>query len=167
MGDFRLVTPDIRDAERLQGLPADWTAGAETTLDGIPFRQRRRWLLVGNAVNVRAAAWLGERLAHSAPWDGEEGRPLQAGEAWPAAAWFDGATRRAADVGSWPVAANREPLADFLAHPGAPLSVRATAGFLGRLLTGSLRQKPGFAAALQAHLARLNSITAQPDRRAA
>jgi len=165
-GDFRLVTPDIRDAERLQGLPADWTGTAETTLDGGVFRMRRRWVLVGNAVNVRAAAWLGQRLATLAKWDGETGRPLARGEAWPAAAWYDGTRRYAADVGAWPVATAREPLADFLAYPGAPLSTRATSGFLGRFLAGRLRQKPGFAAALQAHIARL-SPRPEPARRAA
>ncbi len=166
-GDFRLVTPDIRDAERLQGLPADWTAGGETTLDGQAFRARRRWLLVGNAVNVRAAAWLGERLAAPTPYDGPAGRLLMEGAPWPAAAWFDGQQRHAAEVGSWPTAAARKPLAEFLAFPGSPLSARATTGFLSRLLSGSLRQKPGFALALQAHLARLAPPPPQAARRAA
>lgn len=166
-GDFRLVTPDIRDAERLQGLPVDWTSGSETTLDGGLFRARRRWLLVGNAVNVRAAAWLGERLAAPTPWDGQAGRPLTDGTSWPAAAWFDGTTRYSADVGSWPIAAPREQLAEFLAYPGAPLSARAASGFLGRLLAGRLRQKPGFALALQAHIARLAPPLALSTRRAA
>lgn len=163
VGEFRLVTPDIRDAERLQGLPADWTAHDGATLDGGAFRARRRWLLVGNAVSVGAATWLGERLAAPAPWDGEAGRVLTDGASWPAAAWFDGVRRHAATVGPWPVAAPREPLADFLDFPGAPLSARATSGFLARLLAGSLRPRPGFADALRAHLARLDA----PARRAA
>jgi hypothetical protein len=44
---------DARDAERLQGFTADWTAPAERV-----GRASMRWSLVGNAV----AAWLGERL---------------------------------------------------------------------------------------------------------
>ena len=53
-GQFRLIALDIRDAERLQSFP-NWSSEA-VTLDGDKFRERRRWLLVGNAVNVRAAA---------------------------------------------------------------------------------------------------------------
>ena len=68
-GQFRLITLDIRDAGRLQGFPENWSSEA-VTLDGDKFRERRRWLLVGNAVNVRAAAWLGERLASPRSWAG-------------------------------------------------------------------------------------------------
>jgi DNA (cytosine-5)-methyltransferase 1 len=166
-GEFRLVTPDIRDAERLQGLPADWTAGAETTLDGEPFRQRRRWLLVGNAVNARAAAWLGERLAAPAPWDGEAGAPLDEGSPWPTAAWSDGVRRYAAKLGAWPVVAERPSLAEFLQFPAAPLSFRASSGFLARFVAGSLREKPEFVAALQAHLAKLAPAVLAAERKAA
>lgn len=157
-GDFRLITPDIRDAERLQGLPAGWTAGEDTTIDGGAFRARRRWLLVGNAVNARAAAWLGERLARPATWDGDAGRVLNVSDAWPAAAWSDGCTRRAAEVGAWPVAVKRESLAEFLVHPGAPLSHRATTGFLHRFVGGNLKDKPDFVAALRAHTARMDAL---------
>jgi DNA (cytosine-5)-methyltransferase 1 len=166
-GKFRIVTPDIRDAERLQGLPIDWTEGGETTLDSSPFRYRRRWLLVGNAVNARAAAWLGVRLAGTTKWDGDGGRSLAEGDPWPAAAWSDGARRHAVTVGPWPVAAPREPLADFLNFPGIPLSSRATAGFLGRLLAGNLRRKPAFVAALQVHAALMGNATQETRRRAA
>lgn len=150
----RLITPDIRDAERLQGLPSGWTA-AERTIDGEAFRDRRRWLLVGNAVSARAAAWLGERLASPVKADREPGRLLGAGDGWPPAAWGNGEVRYAADVGSWPVAAPREPLAEFLDHPGTPLSKRAAAGFLARYEAGTLRQKPELVSALRRHLALL------------
>ena len=164
-GDYRLVTPDIRDAERLQGFPAGWT-DLELNSDGEPYRARRRWLLVGNAVNVRAAAWLGRRLAEARPFGGDPGTLLVDEATWPLAAWYDGTYRRAADVGTWPEAAPRQPLADFLAYPGAPLSSRATAGFLGRLMSGRLRRKPGFDEALRRHLAQLAALS-EPARRAA
>src|SRR5262249_12660226 len=45
----QLVTPDIRDAERLQGFPAGWTAAASPTS---AKRNGPRWRLVGNAVSV-------------------------------------------------------------------------------------------------------------------
>jgi DNA (cytosine-5)-methyltransferase 1 len=155
-GEHRIVTPHIRDAERLQGLPVDWTAGGESTLEGDPFRNRRRWVLVGNAVNVRTATWLGDRLATPSAWGGKQGRPLAEGDHWPAAAWSDGIRRYTADVGPWPVAASREPLAEFLKFSGTPLSARATTGFLSRLLASKLCLRPGFVCLLQEHAARMD-----------
>lgn len=167
-GDFRLVTPDIRDAERLQGLPPQWTEGEETTLDGGTFRQRRRWLLVGNAVNARVAAWLGERLANPTSWTGDSGRTLdKSSPRWPAVAWFDGVHRYAVDLGAWPVATDRDPLATFLQYPGAPLSYRASSGFLRRFLSGSLRDKPEFTAVLRAHIADLSPVKLDKENKAA
>ena len=49
--DGRVVTPDIRDAERLQGFPKDWTKAVESVA-----KRGLRWKLVGNAVSVPAAA---------------------------------------------------------------------------------------------------------------
>ncbi|HKO94624.1 MAG TPA: DNA cytosine methyltransferase, partial [Polyangiaceae bacterium] len=45
--DGRIVKPDIRDAERLQGFAADWTLPALRT-----SKSGHRWKLVGNAVTV-------------------------------------------------------------------------------------------------------------------
>lgn len=56
--DGSAITPDIRDAERLQGFEADWTKPTETS-----SRPSLRWSLVGNAVTVPVAEWLGGRLA--------------------------------------------------------------------------------------------------------
>src|SRR5947208_3159878 len=53
----RIIKPDIRDAERLQGFRADWTRPAERVA-----RKGARWKLVGNAVTVTVAEWIGERL---------------------------------------------------------------------------------------------------------
>lgn len=52
-----VVTPSIRDAERLQGFPTDWTQPAEEVT-----RKGQRWKLVGNAVSVPVAEWIGRRL---------------------------------------------------------------------------------------------------------
>ncbi len=52
-----IVTPDIRDAERLQGLPPDWTKPA-----GSVARASLRWSLIGNAVTKPVATWIGRRL---------------------------------------------------------------------------------------------------------
>ncbi len=142
--DGRVIKPDIRDAERLQGFDADWTISAP---------ERLRWSLVGNAVSVPVANWLGKRLKK--PGRHDAGRDLE----WPSkpgsfprAARFDGTRRSAVDISSFPVWKKREPLEQFLRYAGTPLSVRATAGFLSRAEASSLRFVPGFLDRIRAHL---------------
>ncbi len=53
--DGSMTTPEIRDAERLQGFEADWTLPA-LDVDGV--RRGHRWKLVGNAVSVPVARWV-------------------------------------------------------------------------------------------------------------
>jgi len=52
-----IVTPDIRDAERLQGFAPNWTKPAESVA-----RASFRWSLLGNAVSKPVATWIGRRL---------------------------------------------------------------------------------------------------------
>ena len=143
-----IVTPDITDAERLQGFPADWTAPAIET-----GRASVRWSLVGNAVSVPVAAWLGGRLAGPGSYDRSRDSILP--ERWPSAARFNGDRRIAVSISSYPAEAAREPLHDFLLKDGKPLSARATAGFLSRTRRSKLRFQPGFIDALERHLARM------------
>jgi len=147
--DGRFVTPDIRDAERMQGFRPGWTLPATRVV-----KPGMRWKLVGNAVCVPVTSWLGKRLRTPGSFELEGVRPILAGEAWPGAAWNVGDGRFTADVSEWPRHLKRAKLAEFLRSPGKPLSSRATAGFLKRTETGSLRFPPGFIAALQAHLQR-------------
>lgn len=152
--DGRVITPDIRDAERLQGFPADWTRPAETV-----GRASLRWSLVGNAVTVPVAEWLGGRLAQ--PGTYEEGRDSSlGGPRWPKAARFDGDRRLRVEIGSLPVWRDRLPLAEFLRHEGKPLSARATRGFLSRTERSTLRFVPGFLDRLRDHLARMENASA-------
>lgn len=149
--DLTVITPHINDAERLQGFPDGWTDMER--LDGDrPFNRRRRWMLIGNAVNAQVSGWLGEQLAADRPYEGESGAPMVSGRPWPAAAWFDGKNRYESSLGSWPVNRPRTPLTAFLRHRGAPLSQRATAGFYSRITKSSLRFKTGFKDAIAAHL---------------
>jgi DNA (cytosine-5)-methyltransferase 1 len=136
-GTGRVVTPDIRDAERLQGLPANWTAAA----DDVSRRRKRteRWKLVGNAVSVPVAGWLGERLSTSEAYDGTAEVRLHRSTRWPKAAWGGAGGRFAVDVSMWPVAYSRPHLHQFLEFDLHPLSARATAGFLERTTRGNLR----------------------------
>lgn len=167
--DGAVVTPDIRDCERLQGFPADWTNSTERSdvVGGGPFKQRRRWLLVGNAINVEVAHWLGEQLRARRPVEIDEGVELSTDAPFPRAAWFDGTTRRSVALGSWPVARPAQPLEDFLEFPGQPLSLRATNGFHQRILASTLRFKPGFVKAIADHLERMEGSSRQMLSRAA
>lgn len=143
-----VVTPDIRDAERLQGFPEDWTKPAETLA-----RPSWRWSLIGNAVSAPVAEWAGRRLAEPGRYDAaRDGATLEDGARWPRAARFDGGVRRAVEISDFPQWLQREPLHCFLNHPGRPLSARASAGFLARTQRGTLRFHPGFREAVAAHL---------------
>jgi DNA (cytosine-5)-methyltransferase 1 len=150
--DGSFVTPDIRDAERMQGFRAGWTLPAERVV-----KAGMRWKLVGNAVSVPVAAWLGRRLRNPGAFELQGARPLAAGAAWPSAAWNVGDGVYTANISEWPRRARRAELADFLHWPGKPLSSRATAGFLSRTTRASLRFPPGLIDSLQIHLARVLS----------
>jgi DNA (cytosine-5)-methyltransferase 1 len=142
-------TPDLRDAERLQGLPADWTLPA---MEDPSRRNNPRWRLVGNAVSTPVARWVGERLRGDAgAWDGES-VPLSG--SWPKAAWGDETgTFSVGGVTTWPRSESYTQLSAFLEHDLHPLSHRAAAGFFDRTGKGSLRTfVPGFLPAVKAHV---------------
>jgi DNA (cytosine-5)-methyltransferase 1 len=145
-----IIKPDIRDAERLQGFPEDWTKPAERVA-----RSGARWSLVGNAVTVPVAAWLGQRLNQPGFYFGELDMPWPKRTSWPRAARYDGRQRIAVRIGTHPVWLKRPPLHKFLKHNGDPLSAKATAGFLSRTEVSSLRFVPGFLTAVRAHLRRM------------
>lgn len=145
-----IATPDLKDAERLQGFDPDWTLPA---LEPEGVRRGHRWKLVGNAVSVPVAQWVGERLAHTDPGLVVEGPPHVG--AWPKAAWGHKGKVYAVDASMWPVQWPREHLADFLRFPLAPLSARAASGFFDRTQRGNLNFAPGFLDAVGAHAERM------------
>jgi DNA (cytosine-5)-methyltransferase 1 len=142
MPDGRIIKPDIKDAERLQGFEPDWTASAP---------ERLRWSLVGNAVTVPVATWLGKRLQKPGWYASGRDRAWSTG-AFPRAARYDGKSRLEVDIGGFPLWKKRPPLHRFLRFKGTLLSVRATAGFLSRAEASSLRFVPGFLDRVRAHL---------------
>ena len=146
-----IATPDIRDAERLQGFPADWTMSGDDE-DG--RARTNRWKLVGNAVSVSLARWLGHRLRSPEPFTASSTR-LQSGNPWPVAAWGKSGEAWQTDVSMWPVRRQRHHLREFLRYPTVPLSARATQGFLSRAEAGSLRFPPDFLEDVAAHLERM------------
>ncbi|MBL8754422.1 MAG: DNA (cytosine-5-)-methyltransferase [Planctomycetes bacterium] len=147
----RIVTPDIRDAERLQGFPVDWTKPAERV-----GRSSFRWKLVGNAVTVRVAKWVGERLAEPARGVADDLVVSPLTGAWPRAAFGDASGGRfCVDATTWPVSFKQTPVDEFLLYEPKELSLRATSGFERRLASSSLRAPDAFRAALKTHIQRM------------
>lgn len=148
--DGRLHALDIRDAERLQGFPVNYTKPAERVA-----RTGSRWKLVGNAINATVAEWIGNCLAKPGHYDDSwDSVALKPGGRWPRAAWKLGKARRAANVSAWPERHARRALASFLRYSSAGLSEKATAGFLSRAEKSSLNFPDGFLDAVRRHLDR-------------
>lgn len=143
-----VYTPEIRDAERLQGFPADWTLPA---VEGRARGLGHRWKLVGNAVSVPVAEWVGRRLAEPRLYSDALDVELHATDRWPNAAWGGPAGRFRAPVSEWPEDNPAPGLMEFLEHDLKPLSERASLGFLKRANSGRLRFPTGFLADVAEH----------------
>jgi DNA (cytosine-5)-methyltransferase 1 len=147
MPDGSIGTPDIRDAERLQGFPSNWTKPAEEVCS-----PRHRWRLVGNAVTTKVAEWLGRILSAV-----ERGTPASSNKAWPVSGWPSaayGSPRGARSLvvsSEWPVYNRCEHLTAFLHYPLTPLSYRAAEGFRSRLARSSLHHDAEFMRDLERH----------------
>lgn len=154
-----IATPSLRDAERLQGFPADWTRPAEQVA-----RASARWKLVGNAVTVKAAEWVGRRLRDPRTLREFETEPITRVAKWPTAAWNIGNGRTAVAASEFPVARKYQSLEAFLRYQPTPLSEKATAGFLSRAERGGLRFPPDFLQSLRAHLKKYAVSDEKPKR---
>ncbi|HEX5054169.1 MAG TPA: DNA (cytosine-5-)-methyltransferase [Planctomycetota bacterium] len=160
-----VVTPSLGAAEELQGFERGWTAPAAEAGLG-----KFCWRMVGNAVGVRTAKWLGRRLASPGKFSTKRiGDPIGPGT-WPRAACNLGDGAREVEIGEWP--AHRE-LADIerLMHDCKPLSARATRGFVTRarraVAESRLRLPIAFLDALTEHLDRIEKETPSATKRAA
>ena len=153
MPDRTVVTPDIVDAERLQGFPQNWTRPATGVSRG-----STRWKLVGNAVSVRAAAWIGRRMRRPGLPAQFETSPQRDHRRWPTAAWNVGNGREHVVASEWPVRRHYVSLAPMLTERKLrSLSEKATSGFLSRAANAKLRFPGGFIQALTEHRARMVS----------
>jgi DNA (cytosine-5)-methyltransferase 1 len=150
--DRIILTPDIRDAERLQGFSPDWTLPA---LEDDTVRKGARWRLVGNAVSVPVARWVGEQLKNGGSYDASGEKPLESDEPWPKAAWGAKGKSYRVERSLWPTCEPRQHLADFLSYPGNPLSARAASGFYKRTQISSLRFPKGFLRDVRTHAIRM------------
>ena len=145
----RVVTPPIEAVELFQGFPARWTSALRAVRQG-----RNRWRLVGNAVSVPVAEWIGRRLESPGRYDCSDDLEIGDGEPWPKAAWCMGGARMIANVSEHPLAERRGRLSAFATESWPELSKRALAGFVRRAHEGSLRYPSGFLATLEANLQR-------------
>jgi DNA (cytosine-5)-methyltransferase 1 len=151
--DGSIVTPEIRDAERLQGFEADWTLPA---IESGGVKRGHRWKLVGNAVSVPVAQWIGERLLRPGTFDTSRiGETVSPGVAWPKAAFGrKGHLPSSVRVSMWPVDLRSQSLSEFLKYPRSPLSARAASGFKSRLDVSQLNYPNEFGDALRRYVDR-------------
>ncbi|ROR83050.1 DNA (cytosine-5)-methyltransferase 1 [Plantibacter flavus] len=146
----RFVKPSIEDAEAMQGFDRGWTE-----VEGVSTRKNGpRWKLVGNAVTVGVAQWVGGRLASPGepsvdyvPWAHSKG-------SWPTAAYGRaGEMWTVPGLSEFPVAMPYTHLGDVVDWEASePLSHRASAGFLSRLERGNLGRHPGFREDIASHV---------------
>lgn len=142
----RIVTPTIEVLEQLQGLPAGWTSAAP---------KRDRWKLVGNAVTVDVAEWIGRGMLRPAK-QGDSFDTQHLTGPWPKAAMGSVAGRYRVDASEFPSSgsiSDRSLHGMMQRHGFAPLSHRATAGFRNRLAVSRLRYDPIFMDDLNSHVA--------------
>jgi DNA (cytosine-5)-methyltransferase 1 len=162
MPDGRIIKPGIRDAERLQGFEADWTQPAEAIA-----RPSARWGLVGSAVSVPVARWVGSRLASPGVYHpgAEQGFPIH-GKA-PRAAYFDGKRRVAVSISADPLGIRPPSLVEFLTDREGQqlLSAKATLGFISRTRRAKLRFAAGFIAAVERHLTVMGGVVPPATQR--
>jgi DNA (cytosine-5)-methyltransferase 1 len=144
--DRRIVTPNIADAERLQGFPAHWTAPG-----ALAGRIGHRWRLIGNSVNVRVAEWIGAKLISSQSYEDSEKRQIDV-RRWPTSAYGEAGQRFQGPEPQVSIEQCFCPLNSFLRFSSRPLSQKASSGVLGRLKTSSLNVPDILLAALEAHL---------------
>ena len=131
-------TPDIRDAERMQGFNIDWTMVLRRDTRKV---QNSRWRQVGNAVCTKMAEWVGKQISKSPQESFVGGKPFSTGK-WPKAAYGADGARFSVDVSSWPVCWKQHHLSQFLKYPLKPLSLRAATGFYNRARASTLIRYP-------------------------
>ena len=151
--DGSLIKPSVEDGERLQGFESGWTRPAESVA-----KRSIRWSLVGSAVSVPVAEWVGRRLVQPGLYDLARDREFSALGKAPRAARFDGKQRHSVVIGTDPVGARPQALADFLLDKGEALSLRATLGFYSRTRRAKLRFDADFIAAVERHIVKLGGI---------
>lgn len=143
----QFVLPTIENAECMQGFPRSWTSAAE-----VAGRRGPRWKLVGNAVTVGVAEWIGDRLA--APGDYPSDEELWGGGRWPAAAWGgNGKVWAVRGLSEYPRHEPYRHLTEVVdVSTASVVPHKSIAGFHRRLTAGNLGRHPGFREAVAQHV---------------
>lgn len=144
----KMVTPGIESAEKMQGFPSGWTSPAGSG----PRGAGARWKLVGNAVTVGVAEWIGRSLESPLPWSADDSVPIDSGRPWPLAGWGDRSGAFSVAVSLWPERLPYKHLRELVGEDHKPLSLRATAGFASRLERGNLKVPDAFRLDLREHI---------------
>ena len=143
----RVVTPTIEAAERFQGFPERWSSVLRDRK-----ARRHRWRLVGNAVSVPVAEWIGFRLSEPGTYDPNGDVPLDLTRSWPNAAWNMGDGRMSSTVSECPLHRRRGRISAFATEKWPNLSTRALEGFVRRARCSTLNYPVGFLEALEMNL---------------
>lgn len=151
-----ISTPNIKDAERLQGFPANWTLPAEEV-----GKASIRWKLVGNAVTVKTVSWIANKLLKPKEYDDSKDKLLVENQIWPKAAWGDGENRYISNASLYPVDKRRGSLDKFLRYETEPLSLKAAKGFYKRLIEGHMHSPNYFVKTISDYINRLESYDAK------
>lgn len=131
-------TPDIRDAERMQGFSEDWTL---PTMEREKARPGDRWHLVGNAVCVNMSQWLAHRILNPGVYDNTLEKEIHR-KKWPKAAYGRNGKVYEVSVGTWPVCNNVATLKQYLKYPLKPMSEKGMRGFYSRAISSELINYP-------------------------
>ena len=141
--------PDIRDAERLQGFPVDWTKAAEDIA-----KPSIRWRMVGNAVTVDVVNWIANKIINPESYDISNDFELSEKQKWPSAGWGGNGKRFSSSSSMYPVERNEISLYDYLIYPCKELSYKAAKGFESRLNSGTVRCPQFFNEAIHLYVER-------------
>ena len=126
-------SPDIRDAEKFQGFPADWTEPAEDVA-----KPSVRWKLVGNAVTVDVVTWIANKMLRPVQYEKSNDVEMKIDSKWPNAGWGYKNHRFQSKASVLPVYREEISLTDFLQYPCKELSYKAAKGFESRLISGTV-----------------------------
>lgn len=148
--DGIVASPDIRDAEKLQGFPVDWTEPAEELT-----KTAGRWKLVGNAVTVNTVEWIANKIISPEKYEACKDKVLSKEDKWPKAAWGSEGKRYASSVSEYPVERDEVSLIGFLDYQCKPLSLKAAKGFENRLNMGKVRCPQFFKDAIHEYVERM------------
>lgn len=145
----RIVVPTVPAGERLQGFPPGWTGAAAVK------GKDHRWKLIGNAVTVGVAEWLGQQLARPGVHAETPTSLLDRDRRWPTAGWGGQGEAFTSAASPWPRALPYGDLGTLLSGDEVvPLSLRAARGFRSRLDESGLTVDPDFEKDLDAHISR-------------